>query len=115
MALVKNKDLIALHTAAAGPNTLGKELEIQHLLVVWKPARPAYDLGHRSMWMDQVTQVLEDSDFRFRVDGEMARKPMSGTVQWQTGETRWRHTPPQSVDRSVLREDHRCEDLPCER
>jgi dihydroxy-acid dehydratase len=44
------------------------EREIQRRLDAWRPAPPAYDLGYRALWIDQVTQAPDGCDFRFNVD-----------------------------------------------
>ena len=44
------------------------EREIRRRLAAWTPPPPAYDLGYRALWIDQVTQAPDGCDFRFNVD-----------------------------------------------
>lgn len=68
LAIVENGDLIELDAEAGKLNLLLDEREIQRRLAAWKPAPPSYELGYRSLWLDQVTQAPDGCDFRFNVD-----------------------------------------------
>jgi dihydroxy-acid dehydratase len=68
LAIVENGDLIELDAEAGKLNLLLDEREIQRRLGAWKPAPPSYELGYRSLWLDQVTQAPDGCDFRFNVD-----------------------------------------------
>jgi selenocysteine lyase/cysteine desulfurase len=50
------------------PHFYNDEREIERRLAAWKPRPPAYELGYRALWIDQVTQAPEGCDFRFNVD-----------------------------------------------
>ena len=68
LAAVEDGDMIELDAMAGKLNLLVDEREIQRRLDAWKPAPPAYELGYRALWLDQVTQAPEGCDFRFNVD-----------------------------------------------
>ena len=68
LAIVGDGDLIELDAMAGKINLLVDEREIQRRLAAWKPAPPAYDLGYRSLWTDQVLQAPDGCDFKFNVD-----------------------------------------------
>ena len=60
--------MIELDADAGKLNLLVDEREIQRRLAAWKPPPPAYELGYRALWIDQVTQAPEGCDFKFNVD-----------------------------------------------
>jgi dihydroxy-acid dehydratase len=68
LAVVEEGDMIELDANAGKLNLLVDEREIQRRLDAWRPAPPAYDLGYRALWIDQVTQAPDGCDFRFNVD-----------------------------------------------
>jgi dihydroxy-acid dehydratase len=68
LAVVEDGDMIELDAHAGKLNLLVDEREIQRRLAAWEPPPPAYDLGYRALWIDQVTQAPEGCDFRFNVD-----------------------------------------------
>ena len=68
LAIVENGDLIELDARAGKLNLLVEEREIQRRLAKWKPPPPAYELGYRSLWIDQVNQAPDGCDFKFNVD-----------------------------------------------
>jgi dihydroxy-acid dehydratase len=68
LAIVEDGDLIELDAEEGKLNLLLDEREIQRRLAAWKPAPPSYELGYRSLWLDQVTQAPDGCDFRFNVD-----------------------------------------------
>lgn len=68
MAVVENGDLMELDARAGKLNLLVDEREVQRRLAAWEPPPPDYDLGYRSLWLDQVTQAPDGCDFRFNVD-----------------------------------------------
>ena len=68
LAVVEDGDMIELDAYAGKINLLVDEREIQRRLAAWQPPTPAYELGYRSLWLDQVTQAPEGCDFRFNVD-----------------------------------------------
>ena len=68
LAIVQNGDMVELDARAGKLNLLVEENEIQRRLAAWEPPPPAYDLGYRSLWLDQVTQAPDGCDFRFNVD-----------------------------------------------
>jgi dihydroxy-acid dehydratase len=76
LAIVEDGDMVALDAEAGTLNLLVDEQEIQRRLAAWSPPPPAYDLGYRALWIDQVTQAPEGCDFRFNTDPEWRkRKP----------------------------------------
>jgi dihydroxy-acid dehydratase len=68
LAVVENGDMIELDARAGKLNLLVEEREVQRRLAAWAPPPPAYELGYRSLWLDQVTQAPEGCDFRFNTD-----------------------------------------------
>jgi dihydroxy-acid dehydratase len=68
LAIVEDGDMIELDADAGKINLLVDEREIQRRLAAWSPPPPAYELGYRALWIDQVTQAPEGCDFRFNVD-----------------------------------------------
>ncbi len=68
LAIVEDGDLIELDANAGKLNLLVDEREIQRRLAAWAPPPPAYQLGYRSLWIDQVTQAPDGCDFHFNVD-----------------------------------------------
>jgi dihydroxy-acid dehydratase len=74
LAIVQNGDIVELDARAGKLNLLVEENEIQRRLAAWEPPPPAYDLGYRSLWLDQVTQAPDGCDFRFNVDKNWRKK-----------------------------------------
>ena len=74
LAIVENGDMIELDANAGTLNLLVDEREIQRRLAAWTPPPPAYDVGYRSLWIDQVTQAPEGCDFKFNVDPAWRKK-----------------------------------------
>lgn len=74
LAIVENGDQIELDAEAGKLNLLVDEREIQRRLAAWKPAPPAYELGYRSLWLDQVTQAPDGCDFKFNIDRDWRGK-----------------------------------------
>jgi dihydroxy-acid dehydratase len=70
LAAVEEGDWIELDAQAGRLNLLVDEREIQRRLAAWQPPPPAYELGYRALWLDQVTQAPDGCDFRFNVDRE---------------------------------------------
>jgi dihydroxy-acid dehydratase len=70
LAAVKEGDMISLDAEAGKLDLLVDEREIQRRLAAWRPPPPAYQVGYRSLWLDQVTQAPQGCDFRFNVDPE---------------------------------------------
>ena len=68
LAIVEDGDMIELDARAGKLSLLVDEREIQRRLAAWKPAPPAYEVGYRSLWIDQVTQAPDGCDFRFNID-----------------------------------------------
>jgi dihydroxy-acid dehydratase len=68
LAIVEDGDMIELDADAGTVNLLVDEREIQRRLAAWSPPPPAYALGYRALWIDQVTQAPDGCDFRFNVD-----------------------------------------------
>jgi dihydroxy-acid dehydratase len=68
LAVVENGDMVELDAQAGKLNLLVDEREVQRRLDNWEPPPPAYELGYRALWLDQVTQAPEGCDFRFNVD-----------------------------------------------
>jgi dihydroxy-acid dehydratase len=68
LAVVEDGDMIELDAYAGKIDLLVDEREVQRRLAAWEPPSPAYELGYRSLWLDQVTQAPEGCDFRFNVD-----------------------------------------------
>jgi len=68
MAVVEDGDMIELDALAGKINLLVDEREIQRRLEKWEPPEPAYEVGYRSLWIDQVTQAPEGCDFKFNID-----------------------------------------------
>ncbi len=60
--------MIELDAGAGKLSLLVDEREIQRRLAAWKPAPPTYEVGYRSLWIDQVTQAPDGCDFRFNID-----------------------------------------------
>jgi dihydroxy-acid dehydratase len=74
LAIVEDGDLIELDARAGKLNLLVDEREIQRRLAEWRPRPPAYDLGYRALWIDQVLQAPDGCDFRFNVDRRWREK-----------------------------------------
>ena len=74
LAIVEDGDLIELDARAGKLNLLVDEREIQRRFAAWAPPPPAYDLGYRALWIDQVTQAPDGCDFRFNVDKNWRRR-----------------------------------------
>jgi dihydroxy-acid dehydratase len=74
LAIVEDGDQIELDAEAGKLNLLVDEREIQRRLAAWEPAPPAYEMGYRSLWLDQVTQAPDGCDFRFNVDKDWRGK-----------------------------------------
>jgi len=70
LAVVEEGDMVELDARAGKLDLLVDDREIKRRLEAWKPAPPAYDVGYRSLWIDQVTQAPDGCDFRFNVDRE---------------------------------------------
>ena len=68
LAIVQDGDLIELDAQGGKLNLLVDEREIQRRLAEWKPAPRSYDLGYRSLWLDQVLRAPDGCDFKFNVD-----------------------------------------------
>jgi dihydroxy-acid dehydratase len=68
LALVEEGDMVELDAKAGKLNLLVDEREIERRRAAWKPEPPAYQVGYRSLWMDQVTQAPDGCDFKFNVD-----------------------------------------------
>jgi len=68
LAVVEDGDMISLDAQAGVLDLLVDERERQRRLAAWHPPPPAYRLGYRSLWIDQVTQAPEGCDFRFNAD-----------------------------------------------
>ncbi len=68
LAIVKDGDMIELDAGAGTLNLLVDEREIQRRLAAWQAPPPAYTLGYRALWLDQVTQAPDGCDFRFNTD-----------------------------------------------
>jgi dihydroxy-acid dehydratase len=68
LAAVENGDMIELDAMAGNLNLLVDEREVKRRLAEWNAPPPAYELGYRALWLDQVTQAPEGCDFRFNVD-----------------------------------------------
>jgi dihydroxy-acid dehydratase len=68
LAIVEDGDMIELDADAGKINLLVDDREIQRRLAAWQPRPPAYELGYRALWIDQVTQAPEGCDFKFNVD-----------------------------------------------
>ena len=68
LAIVEDGDMIELDADAGKLNLLVDEREIQRRLAAWSPPPPAYELGYRALWIDQVTQAPDGCDFKFNVD-----------------------------------------------
>jgi len=74
LAVVEDGDIISLDAMAGKLDLLVDDREIQRRLAAWAPPPPAYELGYRSLWIDQVTQAPEGCDFRFNVDPEWRKR-----------------------------------------
>ncbi len=74
LAIVREGDLIELDAPAGKLNVLIDERELQRRLAAWKPEPPAYQIGYRSLWIDQVLQANEGCDFRFNVDSNWRKQ-----------------------------------------
>ena len=68
LAVVEDGDMIELDALAGKIDLLVDEREIQRRLEKWEPPEPAYEVGYRSLWIDQVTQAPEGCDFKFNID-----------------------------------------------
>jgi dihydroxy-acid dehydratase len=74
LAIVEDGDMVELDAQAGKLNLLVGEREIQRRLAAWTPPPPAYELGYRSLWIDQVTQAPDGCDFRFNTDVDWRRR-----------------------------------------
>jgi dihydroxy-acid dehydratase len=74
LAVVEDGDLVELDAQAGKLNLLVDEREIQRRLAAWTPPPPAYDLGYRSLWIDQVTQAPDGCDFKFNLDKDWRKR-----------------------------------------
>jgi dihydroxy-acid dehydratase len=74
LGVVQDGDMISLDAQAGKLDLLVDEREIQRRLAAWTPPLPAYRVGYRSLWLDQVTQAPEGCDFHFNVDPEWREK-----------------------------------------
>jgi len=74
LAIVEDGDMIELDADAGKINLLVDEREIQRRLAAWTPPPPAYELGYRALWIDQVTQAPEGCDFKFNIDKNWRKK-----------------------------------------
>lgn len=74
LAIVEDGDMIELDARAGKLNLLVEENEIKRRLAAWEPPSPAYELGYRSLWLDQVTQAPDGCDFRFNIDKNWREK-----------------------------------------
>jgi dihydroxyacid dehydratase/phosphogluconate dehydratase len=74
LAVVEDGDTLELDARAGKVNLLVEEREIQLRLAAWEPPPPAYELGYRSLWLDQVAQAPEGCEFRFNVDPAWRKK-----------------------------------------
>ncbi len=78
LAIVEDGDMVALDAEAGTLNLLVDEQEIQRRLAGWSPPPAVYEVGYRSLWIDQVTQAPEGCDFRFNTDPDWRKgKPVS--------------------------------------
>ncbi len=68
LAVVQDGDMIELDARAGKLNLLVDDREVQRRLAAWSSPPPAYEVGYRSLWIDQVTQAPDGCDFRFNVD-----------------------------------------------
>lgn len=68
LAVVKDGDMVELDARAGKLNLLVDEREIQRRLADWKPSPPAYKVGYRALWIDQVLQAPDGCDFKFNVN-----------------------------------------------
>jgi dihydroxy-acid dehydratase len=82
LAVVQDGDLIELDATAGKLNLLLDEGEIQRRMAHWQPPRPAYELGYRALWLDQVTQAPDGCDFRFNVDKTWRRNGRGQDRKW---------------------------------
>jgi len=74
LAVVEDGDMIELDARAGTLDLLVDGREIQDRLEGWKPPPPAYDVGYRSLWIDQVTQAPDGCDFRFNIDRDWRKR-----------------------------------------
>jgi len=74
LAVVEDGDMIELDARAGTLDLLVDGREIQGRLEAWKPPPPAYDVGYRSLWIDQVTQAPDGCDFRFNIDRDWRKR-----------------------------------------
>ena len=77
LAIVEDGDMVELDANNGKLNLLVDEREIQRRLAAWTPPPPAYDLGYRSLWIDQMNQAPEGCDFGFNVDPEWRKRGAS--------------------------------------
>ena len=78
LAIVEDGDMVALDAEAGTLNLLVDQQEIQRRLAGWSPPPAVYEVGYRSLWIDQVTQAPEGCDFRFNTDPDWRKgKPVS--------------------------------------
>jgi len=77
LAIVEPDDLVELDANNGKLNLLVDEREIQRRLAAWTPPPPAYDLGYRALWIDQVNQAPDGCDFGFNVDPDWRQRRAS--------------------------------------
>lgn len=68
LAVVQEGDMIELDAHHGRINMLVDEREIQRRLAALPPFEPAYQVGYRSLWLDQVLQAPDGCDFKFNLD-----------------------------------------------
>jgi dihydroxy-acid dehydratase len=68
LAIVQDGDMIELDAEAGKLNLLVDEREIQRRLAAWQAPPPAYEVGYRALWLDQVLQAPDGCDFKFNVN-----------------------------------------------
>lgn len=74
LAVVQDGDMIELDAHNGKINMLVDEREIQRRLAALPPFEPAYKVGYRSLWLDQVLQAPDGCDYKFNVDPEWREK-----------------------------------------
>ena len=74
LAVVEDGDLIELDAHSGKINMLVEEREIKRRLAALPPFEPAYKVGYRSMWLDQVLQAPDGCDYKFNVDPKWREK-----------------------------------------
>ncbi len=74
LAVVQDGDMVELDAHNGKINMLVDAREIQRRLAALPPFEPAYKVGYRSLWLDQVLQAPDGCDFKFNVDPEWRKK-----------------------------------------